>query len=81
MEKEEVQLLALVCLSLAAKTEEDCPPAPELLLPLTGDIYDKADLARVEKEAIKTLRWKLRGTQPFSFFTTSVRFLGGHGEA
>ena len=49
VEEDEVQLLALACLSLAAKTEEDLPPAPELLLPLTGDIYDKADLARTRR--------------------------------
>lgn len=76
VEEEEVQLLALVCLSLAAKTEEDCPPAPELLLPLSGDIYDKADLARVEKEAIKTLRWKLRRNTAVLFLHYFSEILG-----
>ena len=57
---EDVQLLGLACLQLAAKVEEDLPPAPELLLPLTGGVYSKADLARVEKEAVTSLKWRLR---------------------
>merc|ERR1719410_2691052 len=63
----EVQLLGLVCLSLAAKVEEDCPPSPDLLLPLTGGVYTKADLARVEKEALAAVKWRLRRTAPAVF--------------
>eukprot|EP00092_Neocalanus_flemingeri_P038980 GFUD01042434.1.p1 GENE.GFUD01042434.1~~GFUD01042434.1.p1 ORF type:complete len:283 (+),score=59.24 GFUD01042434.1:945-1793(+) len=61
-EKEEVQLLGLACLQLAAKVEEDCPPSPSLLLPLTGGVYTKQDLARVELEAIRALDWRVRKT-------------------
>ena len=42
-DRHEVQLL-----QLAAKMEEDCVPAPSLLLPLTGGVFSKQDLARVE---------------------------------
>jgi len=72
-EKEEVQLLGLACLQLAAKVEEDCPPAPALLLPLTGGVYTKQDLARVELEVIRALEWRLRKT-------TSAVFLHYYSE-
>eukprot|EP00092_Neocalanus_flemingeri_P004355 GFUD01004684.1.p1 GENE.GFUD01004684.1~~GFUD01004684.1.p1 ORF type:complete len:279 (-),score=56.72 GFUD01004684.1:673-1509(-) len=72
-EKEEVQLLGLACLQLAAKVEEDCPPSPSLLLPLTGGVYTKQDLARVELEAIRALDWRVRKT-------TSAVFLHYYSE-
>ena len=50
---EEVQLLALASLQLAAKMEEDTPPGPALFLPLAGDIYTKEDLARIEMELLQ----------------------------
>ena len=56
VEDDEVQLLGLVCLSLAAKVEEDCPPSPDLVLPLSGDMFTKADLARVKKKAITAVK-------------------------
>merc|ERR1712098_486677 len=72
-DRDEVKLLGLACLQLAAKVEEDCPPAPALLLPLTGGVYSKQDLARVEMEAIRALNWKLRKT-------TSAIFLHYYNE-
>ena len=80
VEDDEVQLLGLVCLSLAAKVEEDCPPSPDLLLPLTGDIYTKADLARVEKEAIAAVKWKLRRTTPAVFLHYYSEIIGKPGK-
>jgi hypothetical protein len=59
---EEVQLLALASLQLAAKMEEDVPPGPALLLPLAGDIYTRADLARIELEILQALDWKVQQT-------------------
>jgi len=59
---EEIQLLGLASLQLAAKVEEDCAPAPSLLVPLTGGAYSKQDLARMELEVIQTLNWRLRRT-------------------
>ena len=56
VEDDEVQLLGLVCLNLAAKVEEDCPRSPDLVLPLTGDMFNKADLARVKKKAITAVK-------------------------
>jgi len=61
-EHDEVQLLALAALQLAAKVEEDTPPAPSLLLPLAGGVYTAADLARVELEVLGALDWRLRNT-------------------
>jgi len=70
---DEVQLLGLACLQIAAKIEEDCAPAPSLLLPLTGGAFTKDDLARVEIEAIGALDWRLRKT-------TSAVFLHYYSE-
>jgi len=81
VEEEEVQLLALTCLHLAAKVEEDCPPAPELLLPLTGGAYTKADLARLEREAISALKWGLRRTTAVVFLHYYTEILGRGGRA
>ena len=77
----QVQLLALTCLHLAAKVEEDCPPAPELLLPLTGGAYTKADLARLEREAISALKWGLRRTTAVVFLHYYTEILGRGGRA
>ena len=81
VDHDEVQLMGLVCLNLAAKVEEDCPPAPELLLPLTGDIYDKSDLARIEKEAISALKWSLRRTTGVVFLHYYSEILGRPGRS
>jgi len=75
-DRDEVQLLGLACLQLAAKVEEDCPPAPSLLLPLTGGVYSKQDLARVELEAIRALDWKLRKTTSAVFLHYYSEILG-----
>ena len=77
---EDVQLLGLACLQLAAKVEEDLPPAPELLLPLTGGVYSKADLARVEKEAVTSLKWRLRRTTGVVFLHYYTEIIGRGGK-
>lgn len=55
----EVQLMALACLQLAAKSAVDGPPGPALFLPLAGNVYSQADLARVEMEVMVALDWSL----------------------
>jgi len=75
-DKDEVQLLGLACLQLAAKVEEDCPPAPALLLPLTGGVYTKQDLARVELEVLRALDWRLRKTTSAVFLHYYSEILG-----
>jgi len=72
-EQDEVQLLGLACLQLAAKVEEDCAPSQSLLLPLTGGVYSKEDLARMEVEVLRALDWRLRKT-------TSAVFLHYYSE-
>ena len=79
-EVEEVQLLGLVSLLLAAKVEEDVPPGPELLLPLTGGVFTMADLARVEKEAVRTLKWRLRKTTAVVFLHYYSEIIGRSGK-
>jgi len=81
VEDDEVQLVGLVCLSLAAKVEEDCPPSPDLMLPLTGDVYTKADLSRMEKEAISALKWKLKRTTSVVFLHYYSEIIGKTGKS
>ena len=77
---EEVQLLGLACLQLASKVEEDLPPGPNLLLPLAGDVWSKAELSRMEKEVAITLKWKLRQTTAVTFLHYYSEIIGRSGK-
>lgn len=76
VEVEEVQLLALACLLVAAKWVEDSVPGPGLLLPLTGGLGTKQDLARLEREVLVSLDWKLTRTTPVVFLHYYQEILG-----
>lgn len=67
VEMEEVQLMALACLQIAAKTTEDSVPSAKLMLPLTGDLFTTSDLARLESEVLAELNWRLVRTTPAVF--------------
>jgi len=67
VEVEELQLLGLACIGLAAKVEEDYVPSPELLLPLAGGLYIKGDLARMERHVLSSLQFRLRRTTAATF--------------
>jgi len=76
---EEIQLLGLASLQLAAKVEEDCAPAPSLLVPLAGGVYSGQDLARMELEVLRTLDWRLRRTTSSVFLHYYTQIIGKEG--
>jgi len=59
---EEVQMMGLVCLGIAAKTLEDSGPSLSSMLPLLGETASMSDLVRLEKEILVVLDWKLSRT-------------------
>jgi len=67
VESQDLQVLGLACLGLAAKVEEDFVPSPELMLPLAGGLYTKSDLARMERHVMCSLQFRLRRTTAATF--------------
>lgn len=57
---DEFQLLGLASLLVAAKTEEDIVPSMENLLKMAGGVFSRKDLARVEREVLMTLNFRIR---------------------
>jgi len=67
VEEGDLQLLGLACIGLASKIEEDFVPSPDLLLPLAGGLYNKGDLARMERHVLSSLNFQLRRTTAANF--------------
>nr|QYW07128.1 cyclin D3-3 [Dimocarpus longan] len=72
-----IQLLAVTCLSLAAKVEETQVP---LLLDLqvedTKYVFEAKDIQRMELLVLSTLKWKMHLVTPLSFLDHIIRRLG-----
>ncbi|KAJ8770649.1 hypothetical protein K2173_021296 [Erythroxylum novogranatense] len=71
------QLVAVVCLSLAAKMEETQVP---LLLDLQVEeskcVFEARTIKRMELLVLSTLQWRMNPVTPFSFFDHIVRRVG-----
>ncbi|KAK7263186.1 hypothetical protein RJT34_30772 [Clitoria ternatea] len=71
------QLVAVACLSLAAKTEETHVP---LLLDLQVEesrfVFEAKTIQRMELLVLSTLKWRMHPVTPISFFEHIVRRLG-----
>lgn len=71
------QLVAVACLSLAAKVEETQVP---LLLDLQVEeckyVFEAKTIQRMELLVLSTLQWKMNPVTPFSFFDHIMRRLG-----
>jgi len=67
LEEGELQLLALACVGLASKVEEDFVPSPALLLPLLGGMFAMKDLARMERTVLNALNFNIRVTPAATF--------------
>lgn len=80
-EHTEVQLLGLTALQLAAKMEEDTPPAPDLFLSMMGGVFTKADMARVEVGLLKAVDWRLGQTTAVVFLHLYSELLGRSGRS
>ncbi|KAE8708430.1 Cyclin-D3-2 [Hibiscus syriacus] len=72
-----IQLLAVTCLSLAAKVEETQVP---LLLDLQVEerkyIFEAKTIQRMELLVLSTLKWKIHPITPLSFLDHIIRRLG-----
>jgi len=79
VEMEEVQLMALACLQIAAKATEDSVPSPQLMLPLTGNMFTISDLARLEREVLVELNWRLVRQTPAVFLHYYSQIVGNKG--
>ncbi|KAH7518025.1 hypothetical protein FEM48_Zijuj09G0126800 [Ziziphus jujuba var. spinosa] len=70
-----IQLVAVTCLSLAAKVEETQVP---LLLDLqdTKYVFEAKTIQRMELLVLSTLQWKMHPVTPLSFLDHIIRRLG-----
>lgn len=80
-EHTEVQLLGLTALQLAAKMEEDTPPATDLFLAMMGGVFTKADMARTEVGLLKAVDWRLGQTTAVVFLHFYAELLGRGGRS
>ncbi|KAK7282875.1 hypothetical protein RIF29_11974 [Crotalaria pallida] len=62
-----MQLLAVACLSLAAKTDEsDVPSCVDLQVGESKFVFEAKTIQRMELLVLSTLRWKMHAITPFS---------------
>ncbi|KAK9067808.1 hypothetical protein SSX86_011919 [Deinandra increscens subsp. villosa] len=80
-----MQLLAVTCLSLAAKMEETEMP---LILDLQGCesrfVFEAKTIQRMELIVLSTLKWRMQSVTPFCFIDSFIRKLndgGGEGQS
>lgn len=64
---EDLQLLGVAGLLVAAKMTEDIVPDQDSLLKMAGDVNSKVDLGRMELEVILALNWRLKKTTAAEF--------------
>ncbi|XP_008219387.1 PREDICTED: cyclin-D2-1-like [Prunus mume] len=63
-----MQLLAVACLSLAAKMEEiDVPLSLDLQVAESKFVFEARTIQRMELLVLSTLRWRMQAVTPFSF--------------
>ncbi|KAF8045375.1 hypothetical protein N665_5049s0001 [Sinapis alba] len=74
-----VQLLAVSCLSLAAKMEEsDVPQTVELQVGDPKFVFEAKTVKRMELLVLNTLNWRLQAVTPFSFIDHFIYKTNGH---
>ncbi|KAF3573820.1 hypothetical protein F2Q69_00062847 [Brassica cretica] len=74
-----VQLLAVSCLSLAAKMEEsDVPQTVELQVGDPKFVFEAKTVKRMELLVLNTLNWRLQALTPFSFIDHFIHKTKGH---
>ncbi|KAL2892892.1 Cyclin-D2-1 [Bienertia sinuspersici] len=73
-----MQLLAVACLSLAAKLEEtDVPLSLDLQVGETKFIFEAKTIQRMELLVLSTLKWRMQSVTPFSFIDYYLYKLSG----
>ncbi|GMI88263.1 hypothetical protein HRI_002495600 [Hibiscus trionum] len=72
-----IQLVAVTCLSLAAKVEEtQVPLLLDLQVEETKYIFEAKTIQRMELLVLSTLKWKMHPITPLSFLDHIIRRLG-----
>ncbi|TYI99845.1 hypothetical protein E1A91_A13G045700v1 [Gossypium mustelinum] len=72
-----IQLLAVTCLSLAAKVEEtQVPLLLDLQVEETKYVFEAKTIQRMELLVLSTLKWKMHPITPLSFLDHIIRRLG-----
>ncbi|GAU23700.1 hypothetical protein TSUD_304750 [Trifolium subterraneum] len=63
-----MQLLAVACISLAAKVEETCVPMTlDLQIGESKFVFEAKTIQRMELLVLSTLKWRMQSITPFSF--------------
>ncbi|GAB4861333.1 hypothetical protein Ancab_036494 [Ancistrocladus abbreviatus] len=74
-----VQLLAVACLSLAAKVDEtDVPLSLDLQIGESKFIFEAKTIQRMELLVLSTLKWRMQSITPFSFLDYFLHKLNGN---
>ncbi|XP_020239440.1 cyclin-D3-1 [Cajanus cajan] len=72
-----IQLVAVTCISLAAKVEEtQVPLLLDLQLQDTKCVFEAKTIQRMELLVLSTLKWKMHPVTPLSFLDHIIRRLG-----
>ncbi|KAI3716019.1 hypothetical protein L6452_23059 [Arctium lappa] len=72
-----IQLLAVTCLSLAAKTQQtQVPSLLDLQVGETKYLFESKTIQKMELLVMSTLKWKMNPVTPISFLDHIVRRLG-----
>ncbi|XP_022762352.1 cyclin-D3-1-like isoform X1 [Durio zibethinus] len=72
-----IHLVAVTCLSLAAKVEEtQVPLLLDLQVEETKYVFEAKTIQRMELLVLSTLKWKMHPVTPLSFFDHIIRRLG-----
>ncbi|KAJ4835110.1 hypothetical protein Tsubulata_020162 [Turnera subulata] len=72
-----IQLVAVTCLSLAAKVEEtDVPLLLDLQVEDAKYVFEAKTIQRMELLVLSTLKWKMHPVTPLSFLDHIIRRLG-----
>uniref|UniRef100_A0A1J3ICL6 Cyclin-D2-1 n=1 Tax=Noccaea caerulescens TaxID=107243 RepID=A0A1J3ICL6_NOCCA len=73
------QLLAVSCLSLAAKMEEtDVPQTVDLQVGDPSFVFEAKTIKRMELLVLNTLNWRLQALTPFSFVDHFINKISGY---
>ncbi|KAH7524309.1 cyclin-D4-2 [Ziziphus jujuba] len=73
-----MQLLAVACLSLAAKMEEtEVPLSLDLQVGELKYVFEARTIRRMELLILSTLRWRMQAVTPFSFIDYFLRKVNG----
>ncbi|KAK2999003.1 hypothetical protein RJ639_023636 [Escallonia herrerae] len=73
-----MQLLAVACLSLAAKTEEtEIPLSVDLQVGESKFVFEARTIQRMELLVLSTLKWRMQTVTPFSFIDYFLSKING----